>query len=99
MRFGSLSFLSNHYVFSFSLASVQYTCFSMHYDDVVLECSKSLVVTLDNKVPTKEEWFVDFIEKLSRRKSSPATTGLEARSQSLVHHPQVSISDNRILYY
>ena len=36
------------------------------YDDVVLECSKSLgeilIVTLDNKFPSKKEWFVDFIE-------------------------------------
>ena len=38
----------------------------MTYNDVVLKCSKSLgevlVVTLENKVPSKEEWFVDFIE-------------------------------------
>ena len=38
----------------------------MHYDDFVLECSEGLgevlVVRLENKLPVKEEWFVDFVE-------------------------------------
>ena len=40
--------------------------YNMSYDDVILECSKSLgevvIVTLENKFYFKNEWFVDFIE-------------------------------------
>ena len=55
----------------------------IHYDDFVLECSEGLgevlVVRLENKLPVKEEWFVDFVEvhdfHTSTKKCSPATTG------------------------